>query len=398
MERVKILYVDDESSHLWIFKSTFEIEFDIFTATTGEQALELFRGEPGIAIVLSDQRMPGMSGVELMASIYHINPEPIRMLVTGYSDLEEIIQAVNVGHIFQYILKPWNVDTLRSSLYHARDMYLLARENRSLTSELSLKNRELQGLNDQLQDLNDKLAKDIQQRRKAEKELRQSREQIRELTREILRAQENERQRIALDLHDNVAQDLSSIKFILESMAVDMRGMPEADAQRQQVVAVLLKCIEFVRTLSHDLLPPSLAVLGLAEALEQFCREIGTAAGFTVSFQEHGMQQCDLPYEVSINLYRLVQEAVSNVRKHAGATSLVVNLQCENDRLTLTLTDNGGGFIPNTRVVEAAKEKRMGLRSMEERVGLLRGNLQITSSPGKGTTIKVEVPIRVPIV
>ncbi len=383
-EKVKLLYVDDDPAHLWVFDKSFARDYQVLTATNGNDALEIFDREEEIGIVLADQRMPGMTGAEFLGEIYARDPLPVRILVTGYAEMATIMEAINTGHIFSYVAKPWSEEDLRVVLSQACSVYRLNRRNEELTLELTRKNRQL--------------VEELQRRRQMEKDLRRSRLQIQHLSRELLRAQEEERKRIALDLHDKVAQDLSSLKLMIETMGLDVKRDPAtATTWQSQIIGVLQSCIDTVRNISSSLLPPALSRLGLAAPLEHHCREVAERHGLRLDF--HAGPEIDtmrLSYDMTINLYRFVQEALNNVCRHANASWVQVTLEIRRSRLVLAVVDDGRGFdLARTRL-RMVLEKRMGLQSMEERIGLLGGRLDIATRPGRGTTVRAVVPLPSP--
>jgi class 3 adenylate cyclase len=138
-----ILYVDDEEQNLFAFKAAFRREYTIYTAQQGEDALEIMR-QANIQLVITDQRMPKMTGVELLDTIRQEFPNPVRMILTGYSDVEAIIKSINAGQVFRYITKPWNKDELRLSIENARQLYELSAQNRNLVVDLQRNVAELQ--------------------------------------------------------------------------------------------------------------------------------------------------------------------------------------------------------------------------------------------------------------
>ena len=117
-EKFNILYVDDEEDNLLAFRSVFRRFFNVYTASGGKEAIELMK-QHRIQLVLSDQRMPHMTGVELFDNLIHDYPEVVRMIVTGYSEMKPILQAVEEGRVNHYITKPWNVDNLRGLIQEA---------------------------------------------------------------------------------------------------------------------------------------------------------------------------------------------------------------------------------------------------------------------------------------
>ncbi|MBW2713198.1 MAG: sigma-54-dependent Fis family transcriptional regulator [Deltaproteobacteria bacterium] len=138
-----VLIVDDEAAVLESLEMTLEESYQIFTATTGEEGLEVFDIED-IALVISDQRLPGMSGADFLTEVYARKPECIRLMLTGYADLKTIMRAINDGHIYGYIAKPWDPNALRLTVRHALDSYVLSQENKRLTHALTKANEKLE--------------------------------------------------------------------------------------------------------------------------------------------------------------------------------------------------------------------------------------------------------------
>ncbi|SCY90060.1 PAS domain-containing sensor histidine kinase [Desulfoluna spongiiphila] len=224
-------------------------------------------------------------------------------------------------------------------------------------------------------------------------ELKAAERQIRTLSQELIKAQENERQRIARDLHDNVAQNLATLKIGWDTL---LDGLSEKNPVLQEktraLSRILRDSIESIRGLAYNLQPPELEQLGLITAIRRYCEEQTTHFNLPIDLVTAGVQELRLSFDTQINLYRLVQEALSNVRKHADATRVTIRLTASHPCLILKVEDNGRGFPVKERLTEAVNEKRMGVRSMEERVSLLKGSMKLTSSVGTGTRLRIEVP------
>lgn len=135
-----LLYVDDEPDNLRIFELTFRREFEILTATSADEGLRLLNENP-VALVLSDQRMPGVSGVEFLSRVRDLDPKTIRILVTAYGDVDILGEAINDGSIYRYVPKPWEPEDMRLTVRRAIEMYALERERSALLDELTLLNR-----------------------------------------------------------------------------------------------------------------------------------------------------------------------------------------------------------------------------------------------------------------
>jgi adenylate cyclase len=138
MEKFPILYVDDEAHNLTSFVATFRKEYKIYTATNGNDALEIMRASE-IKLVITDQRMPEMTGIQLLEKLSPEFPDSIRMILTGFSDIEVIIEAINSGRVFRYITKPWDENELRMTIENARQLFELQTRNKALMHELKQK-------------------------------------------------------------------------------------------------------------------------------------------------------------------------------------------------------------------------------------------------------------------
>lgn len=142
-EKIKVLYIDDEQNNLVGFKATFRFEYTILIAIDTAAAYAHLKANPDICVILCDQRMPEMTGAQFFEAMRQEYPEPVRMLITGYSDIESVIDAVNKGHIFRYIKKPWTDADIRSAIEEGNKYY-------KTNSQLAARNRELQAAYDEL--------------------------------------------------------------------------------------------------------------------------------------------------------------------------------------------------------------------------------------------------------
>jgi two-component system, NarL family, sensor kinase len=222
-------------------------------------------------------------------------------------------------------------------------------------------------------------------------------DRLRSLSRELLRAQETERQRLARELHDNVAQDLSGLRLGLGALADRLEGggetaLSEAAGRARELGAGLGRAVASLREVAHDLLPPDLAQLGLAETAVRLCEDYAARHDIPVDCFCDGMEADCRDFETRINVYRMLQEALSNACRHARAHRITVRLVASYPNCILRVSDDGQGFDPRQRLPEALADRRMGLWSLGERARLLGGSLRILSRPGRGTTIVAEVP------
>ena len=155
---------------------------------------------------------------------------------------------------------------------------------------------------------------------------------------------------------------------------------------------MLQETISTVRALAYGLRPPALDHMGLVSVLATYCEEFSEQSGLKIDFHSVGVKNLQLHPDTEINVYRLIQEGLNNVKKHAGASQATVNLVGAASNIILRIEDDGYGFDVEKRARAATREKRMGLRSMEERVSLLQGQMTIRSRPMKGTKIFIKFP------
>lgn len=136
--KFNILYVDDEEQNLISFRATFRREYNVFTAISGKEGMEIMHNND-INIIITDQRMPEMTGIQFLEKTLPIFPNAIRMILTGFSDVEAIVEAINTGRVFRYITKPWDEQELRMTIENARQIFNLQLRNRNLVTELQQK-------------------------------------------------------------------------------------------------------------------------------------------------------------------------------------------------------------------------------------------------------------------
>lgn len=144
-KKITILYVDDEENNLISFKAVFRIKYNILTAISGHEAQKLLRDNV-VNIIITDQRMPQMTGVEFLESILDEFPDPIRILLTGYADMNAVIDAINKGKVFHYLTKPWNEEELEMTINRAFEVYKQRMDEKEETGKLALSNEQLEFL------------------------------------------------------------------------------------------------------------------------------------------------------------------------------------------------------------------------------------------------------------
>ncbi len=220
-------------------------------------------------------------------------------------------------------------------------------------------------------------------------EIRASRETLAQTQRQLLRSREEERARLARDLHDGPIQDLVGLNMQL-GLLLAGDASPASDALkaiRREVRDLLAE----LRQVCSELRPPMLDTIGLGAALRVLADEWSSQADIPIALDlPPDAALRSLPNEVSVNLYRLAQEALTNIARHARAQNVTVNLAFENARLTLTIRDDGCGLVIPGTLNELAAQGHFGLAGMYERVELIGGAMTVDSAPGAGTIVRVE--------
>jgi signal transduction histidine kinase len=225
------------------------------------------------------------------------------------------------------------------------------------------------------------------------KEHKRSETQIRTLTRKLMTTQEDERRMISRELHDRVGQDLSGIKITLETLFDSQpAAVPEIRKKVAQLSRLLDRTIFTVRDLAYDLRPPGLDEMGIVQALAMFCDDFSEKTRIRTEYHSVGIEKMKLDFNTQINLYRMIQEGLNNIHKHAEASRAVVKLTAAFPHILLRIEDNGKGFDVEKRAREIDSGKRMGLRSLQERTHLLGGVMIVSSKPAKGTKILIKLP------
>ena len=276
-----------------------------------------------------------------------------------------------------------NVDiTDRKSAERAeRRLFVLAASNRKLQREIVKR-----------QALESSLKQSEQHQKQLVKHSRQLHEQLRQLAREVLEAQEEERTRISRELHDVIAQTLSGINLRLATLrkeaALNTDGLDRSIANTQKLVG---KSVDVVHEFARELRPAMLDDLGLIPALHSFIKLFSNRTRIRVQLQApEAVEHLDIAKRTV--LYRVAQESLSNVARHAHASRAEVNIQNLPDRICMKVIDNGKSFDA-ARVLNAKTRGRLGLLGMRERLEMVGGSFDILSAKGQGTTVIAQVPL-----
>jgi two-component system CheB/CheR fusion protein len=255
----------------------------------------------------------------------------------------------------------------------------LEEELRDSRDALEMRVKERTG---ELRQSNESLQSEVAERRLAE-------EQVKELLRRIVSTQEIERRRIARDLHDQLGQQLTALNLALESVKKETKNNAALATRIDQIQELARQIDSDVDFLTWELRPAELNELGLSAAVENFVQEWSKHFEIEAEFHAANLEKLRLSSEIEINLYRIAQEALNNIVKHAEASHASVLLERRNNSIVMVIEDNGKGFV----FADSRNDRGIGLLSMRERASLVGGRLEIESAEGQGTSIFVRVPI-----
>ncbi|MBS1919521.1 MAG: hypothetical protein JST17_04630 [Bacteroidetes bacterium] len=222
----------------------------------------------------------------------------------------------------------------------------------------------------------------LQQRRIAELET----EKKLTATEAILKGEEQERTRLAKDLHDGLGGMLSGIKYTLNTMKGNLIMTPDNAQAFERSIDMLDSSIKEMRRVAHNMMPEALVKFGLDAALKDFCNDINQSGALQVNYQSIGMDGAQIEQTTSITIYRIVQELLNNTMKHAAAKNTIVQVTKSENILSVTVEDDGKGF--DKEILKASKG--IGWDNIQNRVEFLKGRLDVHSQPGNGTSVNIE--------
>jgi signal transduction histidine kinase len=270
-----------------------------------------------------------------------------------------------------------------SQLYHAL---------RQRSGDLAASNRQLKREIAQRKSVEESLRKSEQHYGRLLEQSRRMQDQLRLLSHQLLLAQEEERKRISRELHDVIAQTLTGINVRLAALkkeaALNTKGIERNIARTQRLVE---HSVNIVHRFARELRPAVLDDLGLIPALHTFMKNFSQQTGIRVSLSAFAAVEQVKGVKRTV-LYRVAQEALTNVARHAQASRAEVKIQKLGGAICMEINDNGKGF-QQERVLRAKKGKRLGLLGMRERLEMLGGNFAVTSAPGKGTAVLAQIPL-----
>lgn len=295
-------------------------------------------------VILLDLSLPDKTGSGLISDIVGISSNTPVIVLTGYADLDFGVQSIAQG-VSDYVLK----DELTSLTLYKAILYSL-------------------------------------ERRKIVASLEESEKRVRSFAKQLSGVIEEERARIAREIHDEFGQQLSGIKMSLSALKNHNKGQPDIAPVIDIIVEEVNHSIQSLRKISNELRPALLDKLGLFAAIEWLINEFKRKTGIAGHFEANSEQPV-ISKDIEINIFRICQEALTNISKHAGATRVNIEIECNADMLTINITDNGKGI--NAGVLRDPLSS--GLLNMRERANLIGADIDIVSQANKGTNITLSI-------
>ena len=354
---------------------------DLTTTATHEEFTQLLHGPRQVDAVLIGPDPGGVSALDILREV-RSRPDMIpTVVVTPHGDSDTAIAAIKLGAHDYLKLTPGYLPELVMSLNAALRQSELATLNGQLIEQLETLN---QSLETKVEHRTRELVSEIEVRKSAETRLAY-------LSMRLLRVQENERRTIARELHDQFGQTLTGLKLQLEMIRRHTK-----DAQAEPLVAEALTAVQTlltdVRALTQQLRPRVLDDLGLQPAVEWIANQFRQQSGLDITV-DVSLPPGRLPGELETVVFRLVQEALTNVTRHSGSTTASVTVAADAEQLQVEISDRGRGFDVDAAL---ARHTSVGLSGMEERVQLAGGRLEIVSPPGRGTRLHAAFNLNTP--
>ncbi len=354
---IKVLYLDDEENNLKSFKASFRRDYDVYTALTSEKAFDIVKSVKP-QIIFSDQRMPVTSGTEFFNALRQIFPDPIRILITGYTDVEDIIEAINKGHIYRYITKPWSEHEIRVAIENALDLYNTRRRLNQKMSELEKSNHEL--------------------------------------NRFIYSASH--------DLRAPVASALGLIRVasheVEDEKALEYFHKTEASVEKLDVL--VSNIIDYYKNSRHE---EHLEELQFKEVMAEVIETVKSHqdthdAQVDCDINQKNSFKADL-FRLRIILSHLVSNAIKFKKEDQELARIRIEIESDLEQAVIRVKDSGVGILKEHlqqvfHIFFKGTDQRvgsgLGLYIVKEALEKMGGRIDVDSEPGQGTLFTIEIP------
>ncbi len=383
MATTRVLIVEDEFIVVQDLKSSLDrLGYAVCgVAASGERAIQLTL-ETKPDVILMDVVLKGnMDGIETTEYLLSKVDIPI-IYLSAYADTRTLERA-QLTDSYGYLLKPFRDRELDANIHMA--LY---------KAEMKQKLREAE----EVIDLNEYLRREMAKRQQAESQLDETSRQLRVLSSRLMDAQERERKLLADEIHDSIGSSLAAIKFSIEETILRLdQGKNEVLTHMQKMIGLVQSAIEESRRISSNLRPSLIDDLGLLPTIRWLCDEFEKIYGDMRIERSLAVKEEAIAEALKIVIYRIIQESLNNAAKYSEADAIILTLTTDEERLHLTIADNGVGCDID-RLEKADHLTGMGLRSMQERAHFSGGRFEIRTAPGDGMKIMASWPAKVPAV
>ncbi|RPI69409.1 MAG: hybrid sensor histidine kinase/response regulator [Ignavibacteriae bacterium] len=390
-----ILYVDDEEHNLTAFRATFRRAFNVHTALSASEGAALLKEHP-IEVIITDQRMPGMTGVEFLEQILGEHPDPIRMVLTGFADMESIIDAINKGEVYRYITKPWEESELKMVLDSAVEMFRLRSENKRLMEHLARYNEELERT----------VAQRTAELEASTRSVVEQNKQITQLNREkadMLQLAGEDLQHPLRDILRTAAHGIEKRNKLSGDDAESHFQTIRNAATRIQSVIENLMLLNAIEKSGIKVFPTHLDAGMIAQTVVMGQHGIASAKNITVNLDRKGF---GMAHTDPTGLQTILEHLVSNAVKFSPSGSTVtVTVEPADGGVNLGVIDHGPGFTADdvaTLYTKFATHSAkptggelttgLGLNIVKNYVDALQGTIALSETPGSGATFTVALP------
>jgi signal transduction histidine kinase len=362
---MKVLIAEDDLISCRLLEATLgSFGYEVLTTTTGHDAWLVLQEANAPQLAILDLILPGIDGMELCrrvrASLEH-RPRYL-ILLTSRNSKEDLVAGLEAG-ADDYLTKPFDAEELRARLHVGE---------RILDLQKRLFDRE-------------RLQYELNERKRLE-------EMHLEFLNQLVKMQEEERHRIARELHDQMGQHLTALKLGLNSLKDPSFNQLSTNNQLIKLIDLTDQISKDVHRLAWELRPSVLDDLGLYNALQNYVEQWSEHTNINVDLQRIGLREERLSPEIETTLYRIVQEALNNILKYAETKHISVILEHHNNYAQMIIEDEGKGFDLDSILNTASMKGRLGILGMRERAALVGGTFDIESTVGVGTTIFVRIP------
>jgi CheY-like chemotaxis protein len=389
----KILLVDDHPANLMALSELLRRDdVELLFAESGAEALELLLVHD-VALALIDVQMPEMDGfelAELMRGVERAKHVPIIFVTAGTRDADSRFRGYETGAV-DFLYKPIEPEVLKSKANVFLALNRQRRELRRLLEERAETEKTLRESEARLESLANRLEQIVEERTG---ELMETQERLRALASELNLAEQRERARLATEMHDHLQQILVLGKLKLSSGKRFAVGLSAVEKMIHETEEVFAEALQYTRSLVAELSPPVLRDHGLGAGL-RWLGDYMDKYGMTVTVTVPEDRELEVPEDQVMLLFQSMRELLINSAKYAETGRAVLTLEQRDDRLYLTVRDEGKGFDPAAADgTPVGMSSKFGLFSIKERMRSLGGSLELETSPGKGTTATLVLPLR----